>query len=204
MKILSFDVGIKNLAWSIVDENDKVIDFNIINLNEPKPCKKCSKPSFYFKFLEIEMIYCCKGHAQDFDKPSKIKEKTIEELCETLVEKLNDEFENREYDKVVIENQPSFRAPRMKSIQCMIMTFFVMKNKEVKFQNPCVTAFGKKFKKYKEKKDFSIKLVKEIVSFKTMEKINKFKKRDDICDSILHGIVYNHKGQTPEKIKKLL
>ena len=34
MKILSFDVGIKNLAFCIIDEEEKILRWENINLNE--------------------------------------------------------------------------------------------------------------------------------------------------------------------------
>ena len=41
MKILSFDVGIKNLAFCLIDttENNKIIDWGVINLIEDEDLK---------------------------------------------------------------------------------------------------------------------------------------------------------------------
>ena len=52
MKILSFDVGIKNLAMCLIETNDKndkikILKWEIINLcNDPK-CDNCDKPAKY-------------------------------------------------------------------------------------------------------------------------------------------------------------
>ena len=40
MNILSFDVGIKNLAYCKLNKDQKVMDWNIINLNDEIP--KCN------------------------------------------------------------------------------------------------------------------------------------------------------------------
>lgn len=107
MKVLSIDVGIKNLAVCIIDYNEKVIDdkykffiekLEIINLiEETKPIcnveildknKKiicCNKPA---KFIKNNCYYC-KSHAsnnQDFILPTsqfnKIKRLKLDELIQ--------------------------------------------------------------------------------------------------------------------------
>ena len=69
MKYLSFDVGIKNLAYCSLDENKKILDWGIINLNKDPKCqcgiqKECPKTATY----QIndpgnnEVKYCCTTH----------------------------------------------------------------------------------------------------------------------------------------------
>ena len=97
MKLISFDVGIVNLAYCIFELKDKtynIIDWNVINLcNENnricRYCDKngnCKKKAVFFK----ENMYYCKKHANktDFIIPSneinikKIKKLKIKELHE--------------------------------------------------------------------------------------------------------------------------
>ena len=40
MKILSFDIGIKNLSYCILDETYKIYDWNIVNLCEDLDIKR--------------------------------------------------------------------------------------------------------------------------------------------------------------------
>ena len=40
MKVLSFDIGIKNLSYCILDETYKIYDWNIVNLCENLDIKK--------------------------------------------------------------------------------------------------------------------------------------------------------------------
>ena len=52
MKILSFDVGIKNLAYCSLNDSKKILDWGIINLNRDPVCqcglqKECSKTATY-------------------------------------------------------------------------------------------------------------------------------------------------------------
>ena len=70
MKILSIDVGIKNLAYCLLDiDNDKdkdkhdfkIIKWDTINLLEQKKCSKCDKPA---KFSKNNIDYCRK-HAKN-------------------------------------------------------------------------------------------------------------------------------------------
>ena len=39
MKYLSFDVGIKNLAYCSLNEDKKILDWGIINLNKDPKCQ---------------------------------------------------------------------------------------------------------------------------------------------------------------------
>ena len=52
MKYLSFDVGIKNLAYCSLNEGKKILDWGIINLNKDPKCqcgiqKECPKTATY-------------------------------------------------------------------------------------------------------------------------------------------------------------
>tara|TARA_Y100000389_G_C17454188_1_gene516916 strand:- start:1089 stop:1892 length:804 start_codon:yes stop_codon:yes gene_type:complete len=90
MSILSIDVGMKHLAYCVINQNDddyEIQDWNIINLcseNEYPKCmesskKKCNKPSKYFK----NGCYYCKLHAKKRDfliPPSNLKEKNLKKI----------------------------------------------------------------------------------------------------------------------------
>ena len=70
MEYLSFDVGIKNLAYCNLDENKKIKQWGILNLNEDPLCqvalrKKCDKQATYF--VKNDAIqYCCTAHSKKF------------------------------------------------------------------------------------------------------------------------------------------
>tara|TARA_Y100000389_G_scaffold84596_1_gene81298 strand:- start:9345 stop:10151 length:807 start_codon:yes stop_codon:yes gene_type:complete len=82
MKLLSFDVGIKNLAYCIIEyKNDKldIIDWNIINLCKKNnfKCKYCFKNAKFNK----DDLYYCNTHAK--------KEKFIIPTSETNICNIN-------------------------------------------------------------------------------------------------------------------
>ena len=81
MKVLSWDVGIINLAFCLIDYNKdtkdyKILDWDIINLTdrEKMKCTECNaNPSFY---QEITYKYYCKHH----NKNAIITPPTFEDL----------------------------------------------------------------------------------------------------------------------------
>ena len=101
MKLLSWDVGIYNLSYCILEKNDenkeiKIIDWNIVNLVDSEKIKKDRN-------LLFENI------------PRKLHE---------LPQLLN-------VDAVVIENQPSLKNPQMKSIQMILYSYFLILGKVI-------------------------------------------------------------------------
>ena len=81
MRILSFDVGIKNLAYCLINKNEvdfKVEDWGIINLDdERKKCtfilknkKPCCKNALYSYMKDENKEYFCKKHKSTYDVPT--------------------------------------------------------------------------------------------------------------------------------------
>lgn len=189
MKLLSFDVGIKNLAYCLFDidesKNFTIIEWNTISLlAEPKEdikCdfvaktlkkrnKKCEKKAIYkygdvcyckahtpknlllpikniskYKKEELQQIINHHGDISRADIIKKIqllmlvpiKKPTIKtgsndtcliDIGRKIATILGTLFESHELDCVIIENQISTIATRMKSIQCMITQFFIIKH----------------------------------------------------------------------------
>ena len=115
--------------------------------------------------------------------------------------KFNKLFENEEtIDYVIIENQISPIATRMKTIQGMIVQYFVMSNiqvEHIEFISAAnklkeFTSSGVKTK-YSDRKKLGIEKCLEIISTNVRfnEHVNYFnshKKKDDLSDSFLQGI----------------
>jgi hypothetical protein len=203
--VLSFDVGIKNLGVSILEKKDgkfNIILCNVINIEDTNKCKDsaCKKPACYFCFESIELKYtCCKKHMKDGFKMEKIKKKTTLELCKELVKKL-DFLNEYDYQNVVIENQPSMINPIMKSIQCYLIMYYTLKNKNIILQSPMSKTFNEKFtgkSKYRDTKLHCLKICNNI--FKDDKKFLQIKennkKIDDICDSLCHGLYFLCSGK---------
>jgi len=103
MKILSWDVGIYNLSYCILEKNEEDEKINII------------------KWDIVNLV--------DNDKMKKNKTA----LFENIPLKLQEINELLNVDYVVIENQPSLKNPQMKSIQMILYSYFIILGKAVNF-----------------------------------------------------------------------
>jgi hypothetical protein len=96
MKILSIDIGIKNLGYTLIDynkENEKIIldKWEVVNLcnNTPLCCNnKCNRPA---KFFKSNMFYC-KQHTknEDFFIPKIGRNKLSKQNTPTLINLANE------------------------------------------------------------------------------------------------------------------
>jgi len=101
MKILSWDVGIYNLSYCILEKDESkitILDWDIVNLVDNEDMKNNIKKNINILFENI---------------PRKLHE---------LPQLLN-------VDLVVIENQPSLKNPKMKSIQMILYSYFIILGK---------------------------------------------------------------------------
>ena len=96
------------------------------NLKYEKPCKKCDLITLLNEysttqcFQPIQNINCSKVDLITIGKNIKIR---FDEIFAN-----ENEFMNQSIDKIIIENQISPIANRMKTIQGMIAQYFIMKN----------------------------------------------------------------------------
>lgn len=291
MKIISFDVGIKNMAYCIFDCSNecKITRWDVLNLmdetniekpicgcinvlkskkNSQKPCIKQSKYSKNDK-------YYCEKHAKETNQfiirpkeyqGSHLKKKKLVELKEIAIkhfiidssscdsylkkdllklimehfdkvcfdeitigkqkkaseidlidigrsmkEKLDEIPEIKELDWVVIENQISPIANRMKTIQGMLAQYFIMNNPKSDISFISSSNKLKQFsfhkiekrepnndndditnKNYKENKKngvyYSLKLLEQNEQLTMWIETLNTKKKDDLADSLLQGI----------------
>lgn len=136
MKVLSFDVGIKNLAFCLLNENDRLIeDWGILNICIDERCshchngKRCEKScAYYYNDIKI-----CSSH-KNLKKYKDVKWKKIPKIkngvLETgkkMVQILDEKKEFLNVDIVIIENQPALKNPTMKTIQMMLYSYFLIK-----------------------------------------------------------------------------
>ncbi len=186
--ILSFDIGIKNLAYCILDKDEdnklRIIKWDIIKL--------------------LEDNEKCKGFPLD-------------ELTKRLYKQLNSHFYSYNITKVLLENQPVLKNPVMKSVQMIVFSFFqyqaILLAREIntiKLVNASnKLKVGKTFteinnnediikikSKYTRNKKFAIEYTYKILedrieNFETLiEYFKENKKRDDLADAFLQGIYY--------------
>ena len=256
MIILSIDIGIKNLAYTIIEHCNETLHINkweIINLCNIIPkCSMCNKNA---KFSKNKYFYC-NQHSKhsDYKIPNKntknISKQTIkslkeiadeceieynksskkEEILKLIEEHLNNNclncvetinanninlidlginlklefnkvFSNIDLDTIdmiLIENQISPIANRMKTIQGMVAQYFIDKgNYNIEFisaVNKLKLFINNKKTSYGERKKLSIKYTQDFLEKKNDEEIlnyfSKHNKKDDLADCLLQGLYY--------------
>lgn len=156
------------------------------------------------------------------------KEKTvldIDILRHNLVEELENRPELFQAEKVLIENQPTLKNPRMKAISSTIYDYYLIRGifdkkfnskiNQIKYMSPSnkiklskdkqIVKEADKTKKYKLTKKLAVDYVKAILD----SDLNDFKdffmgtkKKDDLADAFLQGAYYLTVMKDKDKNKK--
>lgn len=153
-KILSFDVGIKNLAYCLmskVEENYKIYKWGIINIadgivelnndsdidtvfiTDYKKFKINELKSYMTKYnLDIigkkkDLLHRCELFLKEKKllKLKKCRGMGLSDIGEIMYQQLQNEPSFLEVDYIVIENQPVLKNPTMKSIQMILYSYFL-------------------------------------------------------------------------------
>jgi len=206
MKLLSFDVGIVNLAYCIFETNScKILKWEIIDLGKPFSAKIPS------------------GNASIA--------KQSNDIHITLIKELDNRSFLKEVDYVIIEKQPSFN-PKMRIIGGCLQNYFYIRgvvdqpdNLKIKsidffspkhklkcYTGPELTIQSKTKSKYSQTKKMGVLIARaKLEEFSEVpEMVNLFessKKKDDLSDCYLQAITYslfkkfNVKGTVPVYIE---
>ena len=219
MKYLSFDVGIKNLAYCSLNSDKKILDWGIINLNKDPKCqcglqKACTKTATYqvTDSDNGEVKYCCSTHVKKFTKKKKLNSNyDLFKISQILMEELNSKEDFLNHDIICIENQPALKNPTMKSIQMLLYSYFIIEGvcKDPICSNVQMINARNKLKvykgepveckftdKYKRNKYLSVEYTKLMILQEDQEFIDLFnesKKKDDLADAYLQGIYFIEK-----------
>lgn len=189
-------------------------------------CCYCNRKALFIK----DNDYYCKEHKNnkiveetdniiELVRKSKVNKVSIDDVLKELINKLDMIPEILQVDKIIIENQPSLKNPKMKTIASALYTYFLMRGiidkektkstiKEIHFISPSnklkvdenntiniLSNITKSDKKYKMTKTLGIQYCKQLikndaVSNKLLEEVNKTDKIDDLCDAMLQGAYY--------------
>tara|TARA_Y100000389_G_C17350082_1_gene457954 strand:+ start:133 stop:762 length:630 start_codon:yes stop_codon:yes gene_type:complete len=202
MYILSIDVGIKNLAHCLIDVIDNsynIIAWDSIDLSKDfmiycnnENCNNIAKVS-------SNNSNFCQKHSKTLTEFKEIRQIKVSDISLPniglkLKENYDYIFEKYKIDIVIIENQLSPLASRMKTIQGMITQYFI-DNNVVKIEY--ISAINK-LKEYSEKKityndrkKLSIAIVKDkLINNNWLEHFIKSKKKDDLADTLLQALFY--------------
>jgi len=188
MRILSFDIGICNLAYCVLDidldQNDKteIIQWGIIDVTR---------------------------YTND--------SKAIDDLSLGLIQALDEHFPDAEFHTVILENQPVQKNPTMKSVQMVVYTYFqILKSHHGSVSVVKLSSAINKSKwlpqsifkdvikiedfkgsSYQINKKLSIAMVQHLIRDNHIvidtlheELLNTSKKKDDLCDALLQGYKY--------------
>ena len=269
MKYLSWDIGIKNLSYCLMDDKMNIIDWEVIDISGEnkiehfcgviqKNKKICNKKATFYNSNDKK--FYCNRHSKDFKENiidiknikcshkmpngkicsrnivfnSNIKfvgfcrlhskhhlEKQLQEIKKdkgaldsisiNLIKMLDDRPQLLNVDVITIENQPAFKNPKMKSIQMIIYTYFLIRGKvDVKLDsyidrilflsasNKLKVKFDSKKKiddsidiknKYKKNTELAKLYCKEFLKEESwINFFNNNKKRDDLADTFLMNI----------------
>lgn len=162
------------------------------NIQYDKSCKKAELIEIFNNFIQDKCF-------SEIGKTDASKVDLVN-IGKNMASKFNCEFSNIDkIDYVIIENQISPIANRMKTIQGMIVQYFIMSHMDVK--NIEFISASNKLKccenndklKYSERKKLGVEKCLEFVSndcrfTEYKDYFIKHKKKDDLADSFLQGI----------------
>ena len=190
MKILSIDVGIYNLAICLLDVNDTFAKIMFW---------KCKRVATHIK---DDQCYCIKCKTSLFPNQRLQTIKTamntsIEKIAELLYATLDTELQDIEYDRVLIENQPT-RNIKMKNISMLLLGYFTIKHSSIEFVNASKKMQETSMKTtntYVNRKKSSKLTVKSLLQNSDWSLFFKCsKKQDDLSDCLLQGLWWIHKN----------
>lgn len=196
-----------------ISDVNKILEYELcgaINKNG----KKCLKKAMYYETINNVKVYYCNKHKKNTEEIKKyINSKNISFFDKSvlMIKKLN-KYENiLDVDKVIIENQPVYKNPIMKSIQMILYTYYLLNGvinsnriNDVCFQNankkllvydgPEITCDKKKI--YDRNKYLSKEYCKYYLDNQWLDYFNNHKKKDDLADAYLQGLYFIKNTQT--------
>ena len=211
--VLTFDIGIKNLAYCLVRcPINAIMKFDIlywgimdISNENDKKCSKCNcKSSYYCK----DNTYYCKKHGINIKEKVKVKNNDSFNLqIERLIKALSTFYNNiidRFYTSstvnengdivnnyvtnlmIYIENQPVLKNPIMKTISICLFTFFNIKKLQFPYKIKSINFISATVK---TRLPFYNFINNNYTVTTKMNKLNDYKNRKIFCIDIVTEII---------------
>ena len=182
-----------------------------------------TKISYFRKCSIIELNTICKTYGLTSSNKKKILLETLDNFIKqnsftevkpvscnnislidvgiAIAKSLKNLFNIQEFDKIIIENQISPIANRMKTIQGMVAQYFIMNNfYDIEFISAInkLKPYTTEKLNYNKRKEFSIIITEKMIQ--NIPSLNKWNdlyithtKKDDLSDSLLQGLWYLNK-----------
>jgi hypothetical protein len=148
MLYIGWDIGIKNLAYCIIEYKNNIEtikEFNIINLIADQPQLNCNNKNkngkdcrAKVKYIDKNKLYYCEKHNKEnpnikmkIVKKKKVKDYSLNDIGLKLFSQLDKNPLFLECNNIIIENQPVLKNPTMKSVQIMLYSYFLIKNTNI-------------------------------------------------------------------------
>jgi len=157
------------------------------NIEYTKPTNKRTLLATLADYIDTTVLHILK-----YDKAKNIN---LIKLGIVMKEKFDTILDVFGIDVVIIENQISPLAGRMKTLQGMITQYFIMRDitniEFISASNKLKLFSENKKTTYNERKRRSIQLTAELLHESSyLEQFNTCKKKDDLADSFLQGLSY--------------
>jgi|UniRef100_A0A6C0AK44 hypothetical protein len=193
-KKTNYKIPTKNLQRKAIKKL-KVFDVKLLcdemNIKYKKKEKKDNCIELINKYLDENYLH--------FVKTINTRSMNLVSYGRCMKEMFDEQFKTIHFDYVLVENQIGPLALRMKTLQGMIMQYFIHSNvnkiEEISPSNKLKDHLETKKTTYKERKKKGIeitreKLIDNVRINKWLDYFNKHKKKDDLADSYLQGLWY--------------
>lgn len=190
MYILSFDIGIKNLAYCYF-EFDKILDiirikeWDVLDISSPNKSDQSSilLKKLHDHFNDIELDYVVIENQPALKNPIM---KTVQVIVHTYFQ----------YQKVLLQRNIDVHNINARN---------KIKNAEALMKSyncPDIICKTAPSNKYKWNKEASILYTQQFLEYKNLEEhlafFKTFKKKDDLADTLLQGLYFVHLTSTTE------
>jgi len=186
MITFSFDIGLKNLAVCVFDTKNEILEWKLIDLTRKEKKK-------------VDLVTVGRNLKEEIDVL----------IASVLLMRLQKGGTNNPF-LVLLENQIAPKASNMKSIQCMLMQYFIDKTEaEIKFVSSKLksslftlststltsSSSTSTTLNYSQRKRKAVEICEEMTKDTCWNHLftSKKNKKDDLADCYLQGVAYMEK-----------